>query len=62
MFEHFSDEYCLDITEKHTMNFGEYIELNEKGEVYGTDTGRLIAKFSHYSEALSFVTFYNKGY
>ena len=42
------------------MNFGERLMSNEIGEVFGLDTGRLIAKFSHESEAKSFVNHYNQ--
>ena len=41
------------------MNFGEKIYSEAGGFVYGVDTDRLIAKFSHESEAESFVESYN---
>ena len=41
------------------MNFGEKIYHAGAGLVYGQDTDRLIANFSHSSEAESFVEYYN---
>lgn len=44
------------------MNFGEKIYHAVGGFVYGVDTDRLIAEFSHESEAESFVDSYNAQY
>lgn len=41
------------------MELGENLMSNEIGEVFGLDTGRLVAKFSHESESASFVKSYN---
>jgi hypothetical protein len=41
------------------MEFGENLMSNEKGEVFGLDTGRLVAKFSHEHESAAFVKTYN---
>jgi hypothetical protein len=41
------------------MEYGENLMSNERGEVFGLDTGRLIANFSHEAEAASFVKAYN---
>lgn len=39
------------------INFGEELESN-LSEVFGKDTGRLVAKFSHIAEAEAFVRLY----
>lgn len=44
------------------MNFGENVYHAVGGFVYGVDTDRLIAEFSHESEAESFVDSYNAQY
>ena len=36
------------------MNLGEDLECDNNGVVFGVDTGRLVAKFSHAQEAKSF--------
>ncbi len=36
------------------MNFGERMIINSDGDVVGDDTGRVVAKFSHWNEAESF--------
>ena len=36
------------------MNFGERMIIDSSGDVVGDDTGRLVAKFSHWNEAESF--------
>lgn len=43
------------------MNFGEKMYC-VGSEVFGEDTGRLIATFSHLNEAESFVEFYNEQF
>ena len=43
----------------HKMNLGENISCDGTGSVYGEDTGRIIAKFSHFAEGLAFTKLYN---
>jgi len=43
------------------MNFGEKLYC-VSSEVFGEDTGRLVATFSHWNEAERFVEFYNAQY
>ena len=42
------------------VDFGEFLECDEKGFVIGVDTGRVVAKFSHVQEGESFVQSYNQ--
>ena len=41
------------------MNLGEKVESDETGLVCGSETGRVIAKFSHVAEAETFVELIN---
>lgn len=44
------------------INFGERLYSGGSGFVYGEETDRLVAKFSHSQEAESFVASYNEQY
>ena len=44
------------------VNFGERLYSGGSGFVYGEETDRLVAKFSHSQEAESFVASYNEQY
>jgi hypothetical protein len=50
---------CHDVSGEVVMNFGEKLDVDNHNHVIGVDTGRLVAKFSHEAEAVSFVNAYN---
>jgi hypothetical protein len=50
------------MSEENQINLGEKIECNNSSTVTGCDTGRVIAKFSHVSEAEHFCECANADY
>lgn len=44
---------------QEVMKFGEKLMSNERGEIFGLDTGRVVAKFSRASDGYKFATICN---